>query len=60
MNIGPPPKPIMQPDGKEYFEAEPIREHLRELRTALARCEFRIADKQREVDHWKLIATGPR
>ncbi len=59
MSIGPPPKTITLL-GKEYFEAEPIREHLRELRTALARCEFRIADKQREVDHWKLIATGPR
>lgn len=41
--IGPASETVMI-DGKEYFEAEPMKQHLRELRAALARCEIRCAE----------------
>lgn len=53
MSIGPPPKTIIQPDGKEYYEAEAMKQHLRELRAEIARLQY-------SVQEWKLIATAPR
>jgi hypothetical protein len=35
-------------DGKRYFPAEPMEQHLRDLRAALARCEIRCAEANKQ------------
>ena len=64
--IGPPPNPVTI-DGKEWFPAEPMKQHLRDLREALARCEFarddykrRLAQVTESFTAWKLQATRPK
>jgi hypothetical protein len=50
--VGPPPKMITLL-GKEYYEAESMKQHLRDLREKIARTEM-------DRDYWKLQAVGPR
>jgi hypothetical protein len=57
--ISGPPKSITLL-GKEYYDAEAMKQHLRDLREALARCEFRVADERRQTEYWKIQALGPR
>jgi hypothetical protein len=47
----PPPNPVII-NGKEWFPAEPMKQHLRDLRAEIARLEY-------EVKSWKRIALGP-
>jgi hypothetical protein len=61
-----PPDPILI-DGKEYYEAEPMKSHLRHLRADLARAQYAAADfreqaatARNDATYWKLKALGPR